>query len=143
MRILTAVLLLALSFTAAAGKGRAACLPTVTGGWVRMAPGMPMGAAFGVIRNTCATPVEVTGVSSPAFANVSLHETRIERGVSRMRAVPVLVLRAGGSVELRPGGLHVMLMGPRGPLSRTVRVDFLLRDGRRVGADLQVRAAAP
>jgi hypothetical protein len=143
MRLPATCLLLALATGAAAGRERAACLPSIEGGWVRMAPGMPMGVAFGVIRNACDAPVEVTGVSSPQFADVGLHETRIERGISRMRPVPLLPVRAGGAVGLRPGGLHVMLMAPRGPVARTIRVDFQLRDGRRIRADLPVRAAAP
>lgn len=145
MRILLALALFALSPAAFAGKGEVACQPVVSGGWVRMAPGMPMGAAFAVIRNACARPVEVVGAESPDFGDVSLHETRIERGVSRMRAVGRMRLEADGSIELKPGGLHVMLMDPRravAPGGRT-RIDFLLADGRRIGAELPVRASAP
>lgn len=139
-------ILLALLLTptiALAGRGAAACTPTVADGWVRMAPGMPMAAAFAVLRNPCARTVEVVGTSSPAFGDVSLHETRIEGGMSRMRAVERVAVPAGGTVELRPGGLHVMLMAPRGTPAARVRVEFLLADGRRVAADLPVRATAP
>jgi copper(I)-binding protein len=117
----------------------------IENGWVRMAPGMPMGAAFAVLRNACKAPVEIVAASSPAFADVSLHETRVEGGISRMRAVPRITVRAGGSVELKPGGLHAMLMEPRGESAQSsrVRIDFVLSDGRRIGADLPVRAAAP
>lgn len=145
MRQLIALALLLPSAMVVAGGGEAACAPTITDGWVRMAPGMPMGAAFAVLRNPCARGVEVVGASSPAFGDVSLHETRIEGGMSRMRAVPRLPLAAGGSAELRPGGLHVMLMAPRAEGARPtrVRVEFLLADGRRIAADLPVRATAP
>lgn len=142
---LLALALLALSPVAFAGKGAVPCQPGITGGWVRMAPGMPMGAAFAVIRNACAQPADVVGAASPDFADVSLHETRVERGVSRMRAVARVPLKAGGTVELRPGGLHVMLMEPRRDVAPggRVRVEFLLADGRRIAADLPVRASAP
>ena len=128
-----------------AGKGVApACQPVVQRGWVRMAPGMPMGAAFALVRNPCATDAAIVGASSPAFADVSLHETRIENGVSRMRAVAKVALPAGGSVELGPGGLHAMLMQPRGSATpKTVRIEFLLADGRRVRGDLPVRMTPP
>lgn len=138
-------LLLAASLPAFAGKGAPSCRPLIEKGWVRMAPGMPMGAAFGVVRNPCDVPVEIVGASSPAFDDVSLHETRLEGGVSRMRAVPRIVMRAGGAAELKPGGLHAMLMKPVAdvkPGSR-VRVEFELADGRRLPADLPVRASAP
>lgn len=109
-----------------------------------MAPGMPMGAGFARLRNPCGVDVEIVGATSPTFGDVSLHETRVVDGVSRMRAVERITLRAGASVELRPGGLHAMLMEPQGvPGGRPVRIEFLLADGRRVGGDFPVRATAP
>lgn len=145
MRLFLAALLSVASGTLVAGNGAPSCMPVVSEGWVRLAPGMPMGAAFAVIRNPCAASVEITGVSSPDFGDTSLHETRIEAGISRMRAVPRLIVPAGRTVALRPGGLHAMLMKPARPLSAgaKVRVEFLLRDGRRVAADLPLRSAAP
>lgn len=131
---------------ALAGKGAVpACSPVVERGWVRMAPGMPMGAVFAVVRNPCKVAVEIVGAASPAFHDVSLHETRVEDGVSRMRAVRRIPLRAGGSVELKPGGLHAMLMEPRGAVApgRPVRIEFVLADGRRVAASLPLRSTAP
>lgn len=131
--------------SAIAGKGTArACQPVVERGWVRMAPGMPMGAGFAVLRNPCRADAIIVGASSPAFADVSLHQTRVDNGVSRMRAVMRVPLRAGGTVEFRPGGLHAMLMQPRGAATpKHVRIEFLLADGGRVGADLPVRATPP
>src|SRR3546814_2096716 len=59
------------------------CQPQVQGGWVRLGPaGMPMMAGFGRIENNCATPVTITGASSPAFDSAALHETRIVDGRS-------------------------------------------------------------
>ncbi|MGH8076349.1 MAG: copper chaperone PCu(A)C, partial [Lysobacter sp.] len=67
------------------------CAPRVREGWVRLPPmAMPMMAGFGRIENPCSAPVTITGVSSPAFADTSLHETRVIDGVSRMRALPEL-----------------------------------------------------
>lgn len=145
MRNLLLLMLLALPPATFAGKGSAPCQPVVSGGWVRMAPGMPMGAAFATIRNACARSADVVGAESPDFADVSLHETRIERGVSRMRAVERVPLEPGRSVGFKPGGLHVMLMEPRRSIAPgdRVRVEFLLADGRRIGADLPVRTGAP
>lgn len=87
---------------------------------------MPMLAGFGRVSNPCGDAVTVVGARSDAFADVSLHETRIVDGVSRMRAVPRLPVPAGGSVELRPGGLHLMLMRPHAPLKAGDSVDVVL-----------------
>lgn len=145
MRLLLAAFLSVASGAVVARSGAPPCMPVVSEGWVRLAPGMPMGAAFAVVRNPCAASVEITGVSSPDFDDTSLHETRIEGGISRMRAVPRLIVPARRDVALRPGGLHAMLMQPVRPLAAgaKVRVEFLLRDGRRVAAVLPVRSAAP
>ncbi len=126
----------------AAGVG--ACAPRVEGGWVRLAPaGMPMLAGFGRITNRCAGAADIESASSPAFAAVELHESRIVDGISRMRPVPVLRIDGGDAAELAPGGLHLMLMRPRAPLEAgdIVEVDLMLTDGRRVDGRFEVRAA--
>lgn len=145
MRTTPALLGLLLAAPALAGMGPQPCAPTIERGWVRMAPGMPMGAGFAVIRNTCALDVDVVAATSRDFDDVSLHQTRIEDGVSRMREVPAVRVPAGRSVALRPGGLHLMLMAPRKPVAAgaVVHVEFVLRDGRRIGADLPLRTTAP
>src|SRR5690606_31343763 len=59
---------------------------------------------------TCALPISEL---------VEIHETTIEvymedgrfQQVMRMQQIPQLVVPAGGRVELRPGGLHIMLIG--------------------------------
>src|SRR3546814_8689602 len=64
------------------------CQPQVQGGWVRLGPaGMPMMAGFGRIENNCATPVTITGASSPAFDSAELHETRSEEHTSELQSL--------------------------------------------------------
>ena len=100
-------------------------------------------AGYARIENACAAPVEIVAASSPAFADVSLHETRIENGVSRMRALTALPVAAHGSVGFAPGGLHLMLMDPTKPLKAgdQVSIDFMLRDGRRIPGRFELRAS--
>ena len=112
-------------------------------GWVRLLPvAMPMTAGFGRIENRCPTPVTIVGASSPAFEDVSLHETRVVDGVSRMRAVPELVVPADGSMTLEPGGLHLMLMQPRAALQAgsTIEIVFELKGGGTLRGELVARA---
>lgn len=139
------VLLLALACALASSTAIAQCVPRVTSGWVRLSPvAKPMLAGFARIENPCRTPVAVIGVSSTAFGNVSLHETRVVSGISRMRAVPVLHVPANGAVALKPGGLHLMLMQPAGkpkPGDR-VPVSLRLQDGRVLRSMFDVRPAS-
>ena len=135
-----------LGFAAASPAApRAACLPVVTDAWVRMTPMMPMGAGFFGIRNPCRGDVVLTGVASTRFGDASMHETRVDGGISRMRPLDRVVLHPGERVEFRPGGRHLMLMQPDSGVSpgTRVRIDLDLADGRRVPVDFDVRSAAP
>jgi copper(I)-binding protein len=129
----------------AAAPGR--CLPQWQGGWVRLPPSasMPMAAGFGQFDNACPQALAVVAASSPAFGDVSLHESFQADGVNRMREVARLPLPAAGKVTLAPGGLHLMLMEPKQALAEggSVPVRFTLEDGRTVEATLQVRKTAP
>jgi len=144
MRTFRASSLLALVIGAFSAWPAAAsdCLPTVNAGWVRLPPvPMPMLAGFGRIENGCAAPMEIVAASSPAFADVSVHQTSIVDGVSRMRAVPQLRIAPGGSAVLEPGGTHLMLMQPRGPLHAgdTVTIEFALKDGGVLRGEFELR----
>lgn len=118
------------------------CAPTLQEGWIRAGPpGMTMRAGFGRIVNDCPTALEITGASSPAFDDVSLHRTTIVEGVSRMRAVPVLQVPANGERVLEPGGLHLMLSGGRGGFASGDRVPvaFEVGTGGSLRGTLEVR----
>lgn len=139
------VLLGLCAFAASAAAAEPACV-TVREGWVRLPPGaMPMAAGYGTIRNDCRSAVVVVGAGSKAFGDVSLHETTVVEGISRMREVERLPIAAGGTVELKPGGLHLMLMQPEVALKEGTQVPLRLTlgDGRKVDATLQVRKATP
>ena len=113
-------------------------------GWVRLPPGaMPMAAGYGQIRNDCREAVVVVAAGSKAFGEVSLHETTLVDGVSRMRAVERLPIAAGATVALKPGGLHLMLMQPEVALKEGAQLPLRLslEDGRKVDGTLQVRSA--
>lgn len=124
-----------------------ACL-VMEKGWIRLPPAaaaMPMAAGFGTLRNGCATPVVMQSLSSPAFADVTLHETMVHDGMSHMRALPQLQLAPGQAATLAPGGMHLMLMQPGTPLQAGQHLPVVLHlaDGRQVRVELEVRSAAP
>ena len=48
---------------------------------------------------------------------MQLHEMSMEGNVMKMRQVKDIAVPAGGSVELKPGGLHLMFMNIKAPLS--------------------------
>jgi copper(I)-binding protein len=124
----------------------APCSPVVRDGWIRLMPGgMAMLAGFGRIDNPCDSAADIVAASSPMFADTSIHETRIEAGISRMRPVADLHIQPKSSALMAPGGLHLMLMQPTAALKAGDRatIDFSLRDGRTVSGSFELRPAAP
>ena len=77
-------------------------------------PGASMSAGYLTITNSTSDAVIITGVSSPQFAAVEMHETQIVDGVSRMRGLDSVTVPAGGSLAFSRGGKHLMLMRPTG-----------------------------
>ena len=101
--------------------------------WIRpLPPGMKMTAGFGQLHNLGPETLELTSFASPEFGDVSLHRTEIIDGVSRMREVPSLSIAPGETVELAPGGYHLMLMMPAGPISpeQSITVQMTAGEGR-------------
>ena len=87
----------------------AAAQVTVTDAWVRgtLAGQMATGA---FMKLQSAKDARLLEAASPVAGVVEIHEMALENNVMRMRAVPALPLPAGRTVELKPGGYHVMLM---------------------------------
>ena len=77
-------------------------------------PGRAMSAGYLTLRNNANSVVRISGVDSPQFGFVEIHETRLDDGVARMLLVPELLIPAKSSVTLQPGGKHLMLMRPIG-----------------------------
>ncbi|MBT8091216.1 MAG: copper chaperone PCu(A)C [Gammaproteobacteria bacterium] len=78
-------------------------------------PGTGMSAGYLSLTNNTEQKISITRVASAQFASVQLHESTLENGVARMRAIPELEIRAGETVTLQRGGKHLMLMRPTGP----------------------------
>ncbi len=107
---------------------------TVTEPWVRgTVPSQRASGAFMGLKSS--SDVRLVGASSPAARVVEVHEMSTSDGVMRMRAIEGLLLPAGKTVELKPGGHHVMLIdlvkpllpGEQVPISLT----FVAADGRK------------
>jgi copper(I)-binding protein len=82
--------------------------------WSRESPGMSQtGGVFMTIENRGSTGDALIGATTPVCSTVELHESVLEGDVMRMRPVEGgrIVVPAGAVVELKPGGLHLMLIG--------------------------------
>ena len=87
-------------------------------------PGQMGTGAFMTI--TAKVGMQLIGVSSPMAGVAEVHEMKMEGDIMKMRAAPVLDLPAGKTVELKPGGYHVMLMDLNQPFVKGSKVPLTL-----------------
>ncbi len=116
---------------------------TVDKPWTRVAQQGGVGGVFLTLRNTGTQPDKLVSANSPVCRSTELHTTIKEGEVMRMRQVQSVDVPAGGSTELRPGGLHVMLMGLSQPLVQGTKIPLTLTFERAgtVTVDVTVEAA--
>jgi hypothetical protein len=77
--------------------------------WVRAT--VPAQSATGAFMQiNAATGARLVAARSSVAGIVEIHEMAMANNVMKMRAIPGLDLPAGKTVELKPGGYHVMLM---------------------------------
>lgn len=139
-------LLALLSIAPAPGLGAQASAVSVTNAWVREVPaGRKTTAVFLVLENSGPTERAVVSGSTVVADTLELHEMKREGGMMAMSPVQRIAVPAKGSVELRPGGLHLMLFGVRQPLAAgdTVPLRLVLDDGSRIEVRAEVRSMRP
>jgi copper(I)-binding protein len=114
---------------------------TARDGWIRPAPPVAkVRAGYVVIENASEAEVVLTKAESPDFGAIEIHTMYDDAGTMRMRRVPELRVPAKGKVELRPGGLHLMMFRPQRTLAEGDAVEVMLSgEGARVAATLVVR----
>ncbi len=128
--------------TAAAQEARAGDL-AVQQPWTRAAGQGATGAGFLSISNRGAAADRLLSAATPAARAVELHTMIRDGDVMRMRAVEAIEVPPGQTVALRPGGLHMMLVGLSRPLREGETVPVTLRFERagEVWVALSVQAA--
>ncbi|MGE0613225.1 MAG: copper chaperone PCu(A)C [Hyphomicrobiales bacterium] len=98
-------------------------------------------AAYMTIVNGGGKPDVLLGASSDAAGKVEIHQTVRDGDVMRMRLLPDgLELPAGGTVELKPGGAHIMLLGVKSELKEgaTAPMTLRFRDAGEVRVELKI-----
>lgn len=96
--------------------------------WSRATPpGVKVAAGYMTIRNTGSAADTLLGGSASVADRIEVHESSEKDGVASMRKLNQgLEIPANGSVELKPGGLHLMLMGLKGTLVAGEPVQLVL-----------------
>jgi len=89
--------------------------------------GLPTSAAYLTIANAGKTPDKLVSIDCACASSAMMHETRTRNGVSSMSMLSELAIPAGGKVQFKPDGLHVMLVGLKGPLKAGAMQSMTLR----------------
>lgn len=114
---------------------------TVKDPWVRAT--VPQQKASGAFMQvTAAKDGRLVEARSPVANVVEIHEMSLQDGIMRMRAIAGLDLPAGRTVELKPGGYHVMLMDLKQQLKAgdTVPITLVVEDKDRKRENIEVQA---
>lgn len=102
--------------------------------------GSNISAAFGTLSNTSEQPIALQKViiKGKIKGVVELHQTTNDNGMMKMLPVDSITIPAKQSVELAPGGLHIMLINLAKPLEagKTIALKLAFNDGTTL--DLQV-----
>ena len=109
--------------------------------WVRTSvQGQKATGAF--MKITAKENMKLVSVSSPVAGVAEVHEMKMEGDVMKMRAVQGgLDLPAGKTVELSPGGYHVMMMDLKAALPKdsTVPLTLVFKDAKGVESKVDLK----
>lgn len=105
-------------------------------------PSAPASASFMTLNNSSNNNIKITAADSNAAKVVELHTHTNDNGVMRMRQIPFIEIPANGSTQLKPGGLHIMLISPYKPLKKgqTINVSLTFEDGSNKSIAMPVKS---
>lgn len=112
--------------------------------WARATPPTAQtGGGFLVITNKSNSSDRLVAAKSPAADKVEIHEMKMDGNVMRMRQLDMgLEIPAGASVQLKPGGLHIMFMGLKAPFAKDAGIPVTLVFEKAGSIDVEMAVAA-
>jgi len=115
----------------------------ISAAWARATPkGASVGGGYLTITNIGAAPDRLVGGSSDVCTHFEVHEMGMDHGVMKMRPVTNgLEIKPGQTIELKPGGYHLMFVGLKGSFEQGQRVKATLdfEKAGRVPVDFTVK----
>ena len=111
--------------------------------WVREAhAAATVNAGYMMLVNVGPEDVTLVKVESESYETIEVHEMATVDGLMEMREVTDLVIPANGQIHFKPGGRHLMLLGPRAHLTTGQKVEMTLtfKSGRKQTVSVKVAA---
>ena len=112
-----ALVMLAASVAPVIGHGAGSGSMHIAHPWARATAGVARnGVAYLTIVNRGREADRLVSVTSPVARKAALHNHIVEGDIVKMRPVEAITVHPGTPAVLKPGGLHIMLMGLHAPL---------------------------
>lgn len=89
-------------------------------------PTAKTGAAYVSLMNHANEGDRLVAVSSPVAKSAEIHKTEEADGVVKMMPAGPLEIGPMGTLEMKPGGYHIMLMGLAQPLKKGEEIEITL-----------------
>ncbi|MDH5680012.1 MAG: copper chaperone PCu(A)C [Spirochaetota bacterium] len=91
--------------------------------WIRLRPpGMKVTGGFVKLENPNNSPVKLISAESDICEATELHEMIHEKNVMKMKKVDSIEVPANGTMDLKPGGYHLMFINLKKPLKADQKV---------------------
>jgi periplasmic copper chaperone A len=114
--------------------------------WARATPPTAKtGVVYFRLRNTGKSDLTLVAAKCDCSARASLHSMTMDGGVMRMRSEKSLTVKAGQTVDLAPGGWHLMLENLRAPLGDggMIKISLIWQNGETLDWPITISKAAP
>lgn len=111
--------------------------------WARASrPPHENSAAYLTISNTVGLDFELTGASTPRAGITELHSMEMVDGTMKMRRVESFLIADGTTLELKPGGNHLMFFELDAPweVGQIISISLTLAGGLTMTVDAEVKA---
>jgi len=108
-------------------------------------PSQKISAIFMTLENRANEPTAIISASTPSASAAELHTNIENDGRMQMRRIDQIVIPANSQLSLKPGGMHIMLIGLTGPLNMGEKIDLTLglSDGREQRISVPVEMIQP
>ena len=109
--------------------------------WARATRGDAPGAVYVTIENKGEADDRLTGAFTDHAAMAMVHQNEMTNGVVHMRVAGEINIPASKSIQMVPGGTHIMLEGLRAPLKTGDSFDLVLKFRKSGDKTVKVKVA--
>lgn len=104
-------------------------------------PGTVITSAYMTLDNSQLKEVVLTGVTSSISERIEIHEHTLDNGMMKMRQRDNITIPAQSTVNLKPGGLHLMIFDFKKPLIKDQVIPITLHflSGKHIDITMTVK----